>query len=344
MTWSCGLADALDRLALVRGAPASRRLNVSSKRLFSRKMLSMVASSRSEQRVPREAHLHAEGVLDLAGRRRPARAPGPGGGCAGPRSRSTGGHDPHRDEEHGDQEERPEQLGVNRRADPGDAAHQAAERRVGEEEARDPLAQASGRHPRRERWDAAGRSVSCGRMRCGEGRRDATRMTPAGQLRPPDGGALGALRGAGTKRGEANWSSARRPLTGRGWRTIIPPSRPDGGPGAGLARAAPPQGRGGAAFMTTEATPSAPSSTVPSRTPEAAAVAGGTAAVGFPAVLRAQAPDQVARPDRRLRRHRGLPAVPEVLRERQGPVRGEARSSSPFRRARSSGPSRCSTP
>ena len=95
-----------------------------------------------EQRVPCEVHLQAEGLLDLPGGvdplarliQEPAMAR-----HAGDRLKAHGAHG---DEEEGDEEEGSQQLGVHRRPEPGDPAHEGAQGRVGEEEARDPLAQA----------------------------------------------------------------------------------------------------------------------------------------------------------------------------------------------------------
>jgi hypothetical protein len=140
-----GRANPLDRLAL---SGWSRSLQAG-ERVLEAVLLAEDALDGGvvpkKQRIPREVHLQAQGLLDLAGGVDPLAGLVQEPALPGHAHDRLEAHRPHGDEEQGDQEERAEELRVDGRADAGDAPDHGPQRRAGHEQARDPLAQAQRR-------------------------------------------------------------------------------------------------------------------------------------------------------------------------------------------------------
>ena len=122
-------ADLLDELVLARAARRLELASVSLKRLFSRRILAMVASSCDEQRQRRKCICRASACSiccdqadALVRLRRAARL------CSRSAEDRLHAEGAHRDEQQRDDQERAQQLGVHRGADAGHPAHEGAQR------------------------------------------------------------------------------------------------------------------------------------------------------------------------------------------------------------------------
>ncbi len=136
-----------------------------------------------QQGVAHEVHLQAQGVLDLPGGVDPLARLIQQTALVGHGGDRPEAHGSHRDQEQGDQEERAEELRVDGGSGTRHAPHEGAQGPVGQQEARESLAQS-----RRRGWDRTGGPdaefavVGVHAASFGE-RRDAIRRVARGQCR-----------------------------------------------------------------------------------------------------------------------------------------------------------------